>query len=168
MRHWAGRPMRMRLRLPIAGVLTAAAALAAVLTIDVGAGHAAGVPSPLPRIGAAQVVDQNDVGDPFILRAGPTYFLFGTTDWQSNVPTATSSDLQHWQQAPDSFPVLPAWAAHSISMTWAPSVVVTGGRYVMYVATEEASSGRQCISAATATTPAGPYTDPSVSPFLCQ
>ena len=53
-------------------------------------------------------------------------------------------------------------------MTWAPSVLATGGGYVMYVATEEASSGRQCISAATSPTPGGPYTDPSSSPFLCQ
>ena len=164
--HWTGRSVRVRL--PVAIALTAAVALAAVPTVDVGAGHAAGVPSPLPRVGPGQVVDQNDVGDPFILRAGSTYYLFGTTDWQSNVPTATSTDLQHWSQAPDSLPVLPSWAAPSISMTWAPSVVATGRRYVMYVATEEQSSGRQCISAATSPTPGGPYTDPSSSPFLCQ
>ena len=90
----------MRVRLPIAAALAAAVALAAVLTVDVGAGHAAGMPSPLPRIGAAQVVDQNDVGDPFILRAGTTYYLFGTTDWQSNVPTATSPTCSTGRRRP--------------------------------------------------------------------
>src|SRR6202008_3517894 len=30
------------------------------------------------------------------------YVLFGTTDWQANVPTAISTDGVHWTQAPDS------------------------------------------------------------------
>ena len=38
----------------------------------------------------------------------------------------------------------------------------------MYVTTEEASSGRQCISLATSSTPGGPYVDPASRPFLCQ
>ena len=33
---------------------------------------------------------------------------------------ATSPDLIHWTQAPDALPVLPTWAAPSITMTWAP------------------------------------------------
>jgi hypothetical protein len=53
-------------------------------------------------------------------------------------------------------------------MTWSPSVVAAAGRYVMYFATEEASSGRQCVAAATSLSPAGPYMDQSDQPFLCQ
>ena len=106
------------------------------------------VPSALPRIGAARVVDSNDVGDPYILTVGKTSYRFGTTDWQSNVPAATSTNLVDWQAAPDALPVLPAWAKRSISMTWAPAVLAVAGHYIMYVATEDASSGRQCIAAA--------------------
>lgn len=96
------------------------------------------------------------------------YVLFGTTDWQGNIPTAVSTDLVHWTQAPDALPVLPVWAAPSISMTWAPSARRVGSTWVMYYSTEERSSGLECIGRATATDPAGPYTDRSRSPMLCQ
>jgi beta-xylosidase len=126
------------------------------------------VPSALPRIGAARVVDSNDVGDPYIVTVGKTSYRFGTTDWESNVPAATSTNLVDWQAAPDALPVLPAWAKRSISMTWAPAVLAVGGHYIMYVATEDASSGRQCIAAAIATRPGGPYADPASHAFACQ
>jgi beta-xylosidase len=157
----------------------------------------------LPRLGPIQTVDQNDVGDPFILPVGagvppPTgfpylttgpdayqssawtaataaqavehgwYVLFGTTDWQENVPTAISTDLVHWTQAPDSLPVLPGWAAPSISMTWAPAAQQTGTGWVLYYSTEEAASGLECIGRALSSTPTGPYRDKSSSPMLCQ
>jgi hypothetical protein len=131
----------------------------------------------LPRIDAPRVVDTSDVGDPFVLtvRDAPgapkgttTYLRFGTTDWRSNVPEATSSDLVHWQQVPDAFPVLPGWAAPSVSMTWAPAVIGAGGRYVLYVATKEEASGHQCIAVATSPRPEGPFAAQTAGPFLCQ
>jgi len=164
--------MRTATPVPLRGAVT----IAVVLSVVGGAlfagsalarSHAV-VDLTVPTIGTAQVVDQNDVADPTILTVGSTYYLFGTTDWQSNVPAATSTDLVHWQDAPDALPELPGWAAPSISMTWAPTVIETGGRYVMYDTTEEQASGRQCIGAATSTTPGGPYTDGSAQPFLCQ
>jgi beta-xylosidase len=147
------------------------AATLAVLLLSMGipAGRANETPPTLPQLGAIRQVDNNDVGDPFILpvpHAG--YFLFGTTNWESNVPTASSPDLVHWTDVADAFPVLPRWAAPSISMTWAPAVVFARGRYLLYVTTQEASSGRQCISLAQSTRPQGPYTDNSAHPFLCQ
>jgi len=148
----------------------AAAAAVAVALFAVGAqaDHAVVSPPSLPRIGAGRVVDEADVGDPYVLTVGATSYLFGTTDWRSNVPAATSTDLLHWQAAPDALPVLPRWAAPKRSMTWAPAVLAARGRYVMYVATQEASTHRQCIAAAGSSTPGGPYTDRSTRPFLCQ
>jgi len=146
----------------------------AVLTAIVGitAGHAGAAMPALPHIGTPMDVDNADVADPFILPVGSgaatTYYLFGTTDWRSNVPTATSSDLIHWTSAPDAMPQLPRWATPSISMTWGPAVLAVGGHYVMYVATEDAASGHQCISAAVSATPGGPYVDTSAVPFVCQ
>lgn len=135
------------------------------------------VPAP-PRVGPVQLVNDADVGDPFILpvaaparTGGPpttTYFLFWTTDWRSNVPTATSTDLIHWQSRPDALPVLPRWAEPSRSMTWSPAVIAINGHYQMYVTTQEASSGRQCIALATAARPEGPYADRTNHPFVCQ
>ncbi|HEX6392737.1 MAG TPA: glycoside hydrolase family 43 protein [Acidimicrobiales bacterium] len=161
-------------------------------------------PSPaLPTLGPIQTVDQNDVGDPFILSVAPGveppsglpyasygpdayvssawtpaseasavrdgwYVLFGTTDWQSNVPTAVSIDGIHWTQAPDALPVLPRWAAPSISMTWAPAALHVGNRWILYFSTEESSSRLECIGRAVASQPAGPYVDSSTRPMLCQ
>lgn len=130
----------------------------------------------VPRLGPAQVVETDDVGDPFILTtphgAGgdPTarYVLFWTTDWQSNVPTALSSDLVHWHRVADALPVLPSWATPNRTMTWAPSAMRAGGGWVLYYSTQEAASGRECIGAAFATDPAGPYLDSSSQPLICQ
>jgi beta-xylosidase len=182
----------------IAAVLVAGA----VRAHPVGRSGASSAPRP-PVLGPIQTVDQNDVGDPFILSvqpgiepptglpysiAGPDsyvsapwtdanvsaakqggwYVLFGTTDWQSNVPTAVSTDRVHWTQAPDALPVLPSWAEPSISMTWAPAALHTGNRWVLYFSTEEASSQLECIGRAVSSRPAGPYTDDSDHPMLCQ
>ena len=96
------------------------------------------------------------------------YVLFGTTDWVSNVPTAVSSDAVHWTQAPDALPVLPAWAAPNFTMTWAPAALRIGSRWVLYFSTEESSSRLECIGRAVAVQPAGPYTDKSGLPLVCQ
>jgi beta-xylosidase len=96
------------------------------------------------------------------------YVLFGTTDWQANVPTAISTDGVHWTQAPDALPALPKWAAPSISMTWAPAAQRTSAGWVMYYSTEEQASGLECIGRAVSAFPAGPYRDQTSSPMLCQ
>jgi beta-xylosidase len=101
-------------------------------------------------------------------RADGWFVLFGTTDWQANVPTAISTDGVHWTQAPDSLPDLPKWAAPSISMTWAPAAQRTAERWVLYYSTEERASGLECIGRAVSSSPAGPYHDLTSSPMLCQ
>lgn len=130
---------------------------------------------PSPRLGVSQVVDINDVGDPYVIgippatKAGPPRYLrVGTTDWESNVPAATSTDLTHWAQIPDVLPVLPSWAAPTVSMTWAPAVLHSAVGWVLYYSTEERSSGLECIGRATAGQPTGPYRDASRSPLVCQ
>jgi hypothetical protein len=150
----------------------------ALLALAVGASvERTGEPiPPLPRLGPVQEVDTADVADPFILpvavRAGGAlltrYLRFATNDRRSNVATATSTDLVHWQAVPDALPMLPAWAAPSFSMTWAPAVLAVGGYFLLYVTTEEAGSGLQCIALAESATPEGPYLDSSARPFLCQ
>jgi beta-xylosidase len=162
-------PGRLRIRVLLAVALAVAVISIALSAASAEAGHrlAAGPPA-LPGVGTARVVDTADIGDPFVLTVGATYYLFGTTDWRSNVPAAVSTNLVDWQAAPDALPVLPSWAAPSVSMTWGPAVLAAAGRYVMYVATEDAASGRQCIAAAVATSPGGPYADPAPGPFVCQ
>ncbi len=130
-------------------------------------------PGPLrPGAGPMTAVDQNDVGDPFILTVSSggatTYYRFGTTDHSSNVPAATSSDLVHWSYLPDALPDPPAWAARTLWMTWAPATLRVAGGYVLYFTTQEALSGLQCIGRAWSSRPEGPYRDDSAGPLVCQ
>jgi beta-xylosidase len=46
--------------------------------------------------------------------------------------------------------------------------VQRSGRFFLYYTTTERASRRQCISVATATKPAGPFTDSSTEPLVCQ
>jgi beta-xylosidase len=101
-------------------------------------------------------------------RQAGEYVLFWTTDWQSNVPTAVSTDLRHWRRVADGLPVLPRWARPSISLTWAPSAQPVPGGWVLYYSTEDAALQVECIGAAFATDPSGPYTDRSGRPLVCQ
>ena len=173
------RPRRRVLSVALSAVV---AAVLLMTLVGLAAGEdpassapAAGPDHP-PRLGAARVVDLDDVGDPFILpvRAGTRvdpaarYVLFWTTDWESNVPTAVSADLAHWRRIADALPVLPSWAAPQRTMTWAPSALQVTGGWVLYFSTQERVSGKQCIGAAFAADPAGPYRDPSATPLVCQ
>ena len=126
----------------------------------------------LPTLGRVQAVEDDDVGDPFVLpvtNAGKTsYVLYWTTDWRSNVPTAVSSDHVHWRRVADSLPVLPSWATPSKTLTWGPTVQRIGAGYVLYFSTRDAASGRQCVGRASAKSPLGPFTDHSLKPLVCQ
>jgi beta-xylosidase len=136
--------------------------------------HAAGL--GLPTLGSSQVVETDDVGDPFVLTvpAGvggnphASYVLYWTTDWNSNVPTAVSSDLVHWRRVADSLPVLPSWAVNSATMTWGPTVHRVGATWVLYFSTEDAASKLECLGRATSSLPTGPFTDASAAPLVCQ
>jgi len=127
-------------------------------------------------LGNSQVVEEDDVGDPFVLTvpAGGggdpriRYVLYWTTDWQSNVPTAVSSDHVHWRRIADSLPDLPAWALQSRTMTWGPTVHRAGSTWVLYYSTQDAGSRRECIGRATSALPTGPFADNSSAPLVCR
>ncbi|MDQ6838562.1 MAG: glycoside hydrolase family 43 protein [Actinomycetota bacterium] len=135
----------------------------------------------LPTLGGSQAIeatseDLNDVGDPYVLTvpAGvdgnphTSYVLYWTTDWNSNVPTAVSSDLIHWRRVADSLPVLPAWAVPSATMTWGPTVHRVGATWVLYYSTEAAANKLECLGRATSAHPTGPFRDTTSAPLVCQ
>lgn len=130
----------------------------------------------LPTLGSSQVVETDDVGDPFVLTvpAGvggnpqTSYVLYWTTDWNSNVPTAVSTDLLHWRRVADSLPVLPRWAVASATMTWGPTVHRVGKSWILYYSTQDATSRLECLGRATSTSPTGPFADISPAPLVCQ
>ncbi|GBF06739.1 glycoside hydrolase family protein [Deinococcus aerius] len=111
------------------------------------------------------VIDEN-FPDPFILKVGNTYHAYATNSANANVPHAVSRDLVRWEFVGDAMPVLGTWAQGG--RTWAPEVARVGNRYVLYYTAQDEDSGRQCIGAATATSPAGPFRDSSGKPLVCQ
>jgi beta-xylosidase len=107
-----------------------------------------------------------DFPDPFVLVSGGGYWAYSTGSAGRNLQAMSSSDLRTWTAPVDPLPVLPSWARPG--WTWAPGVLPIGGVFRMYYTVRDGASGRQCISVATAASPAGPFTDASTGPLVCQ
>ncbi|WP_425148712.1 glycoside hydrolase family 43 protein [Deinococcus sp.] len=140
----------------------------AVLSLQLSsAGGAGSAPSPVKQATYTNPVLNENVPDPFVLPSGGQFYLYVTNGGGYNVPVYVSSDLVHWRVQGDALPEQPSWA--SPGLTWAPEVMAFGNnRYVLYYTTHDAASGKQCVGAAVATRPAGPYTDRSAHPIVCQ
>jgi hypothetical protein len=78
----------------------------------------------------------------------------------------SSPDLVTWSPVSDPLPQLPAWASRG--NTWAPTVLRHGSGFLMYYTVRDTAYGRQCISVAASATPAGPFSDTSSGPLVCQ
>jgi hypothetical protein len=108
-----------------------------------------------------------DFPDPSVLRVGTTYHAYSTQVGFTNIPTMQSPTLlPNWTTPTEALPKLPRWA--SWGYTWAPSVLANGSSYLMYYTVRDTRYTRQCISVATSTNPAGPFTDNSKGPLVCQ
>jgi hypothetical protein len=115
---------------------------------------------------ASVLAYRGDFPDPHVLRVGGVYYAYSTNVAGVNVPVMSSTDLVSWTATSEALPPLPAWA--SPGRTWAPAVLARGGIYVLYYTVTQTSTGRQCISVATAPSPAGPFRDTSSGPMVCQ
>jgi hypothetical protein len=122
--------------------------------------------------------------DPTVVRDGSTYWAYATSTGGSLMPAMSSTDLITWTPrqayAPnpynsdpffnDAFPIAPSWSKGGTSRTgkaqWGPGVAKFGATWVAFTSWE-VSDGRRCISMATSSSPAGPFTDPSSTPFQC-
>jgi len=161
------RPVTAVRAWPPVAVLVALVLAAPVLGSVIGARSASAAVGPRTAtvITTAAVFD-HDAPDPDIIRDGSTYYVYTTAGTGGHIPVLSSTDLQHWSYLGDALPALPSWQRPG--QTWAPGVVFLEGQYVMYYATERAGDGEECISEATASTPAGPFTDTSIQPLICQ
>jgi beta-xylosidase len=104
------------------------------------------------------VIDQ-DFPDPDTILVGDTYYAYATNAVGKNVQVASSKDLKTWEVLDqDALPQLPGWA--TAGRTWAPEVfALEGGKgYVMWFTARNVEPDLQCIGAATATRPEGPFT----------
>jgi len=109
-----------------------------------------------------------DFPDPAVLHYHGKYYAYSTNSNGHEVPVATATDLYgHWTaQSQDALPELGAWAADGF--TWAPDVSrLIDGRFLLYYTARDSASGRQCIGAATAANPAGPFVPVGSTSLVC-
>jgi beta-xylosidase len=156
--------------------LNPAGALAAVLVLALGAGCGDGRPAPPAATGSASgspadtftnPVYRENFPDPGLLEDDGIWYAYGTNGNGVNVPMLTSTDLVTWEAAGDALPAVGRWA--TAGNTWAPEVVRTSaGRYLLYYTARSTNVDLQCIGAAVADNPRGPFVDPAGKPLICQ
>ena len=107
-----------------------------------------------------------DFPDPDLVRVGSTYYGYATNSATGNIQMIQSTNLAQWKVLGDAVPHLASWARPG--GTWAPGVFDLNGTFVLYYATTDGLTGKQCISVAAAPQPQGPFLDSSSSPLVCQ
>jgi GH43 family beta-xylosidase len=107
-----------------------------------------------------------DFADPFVLVDSGRYYAYATNTTSAHVPVISSTDGMSGTYHGDALPSVPSWS--TTGFVWAPAVRAHEGSYVLYYTTLETSSKKMCVSAATASSPLGPFTDDSTAPLVCQ
>lgn len=110
------------------------------------------------------LVMAGDYADPSVTRVGDTYWATATSsEWGPLYPLMKSDDLMEWETVGHVFPnALPDWVQDRF---WAPEINYENGKtYIYYTARKK--GGPLCVGVASATNPAGPYTDHG--PLICQ
>ena len=141
----------------VAGVPVAGDAAAA--RVDATRGH----PGPTYR----NPVVASDAPDPDVVVVDHTYYAFTTGGPYGPIQLFVSADLAHWTALPWSGPLVRDAVWTTFGREWAPGVAEIGDRWVMYYATDQTATGRQCITAATAPTVTGPYVNQTSAPLAC-
>lgn len=111
-------------------------------------------------------VYDGNLPDPFVLRAGDTWYAYGTQGRFGTMPVLSSPDLVSWTVLGDAMPTIAPWSG--AGRHWAPEVIELDGRYVAYYTAMERETQNQCIGVAYAETPAGPFVDESTEPLICE
>jgi beta-xylosidase len=158
----------------VARLLLALALASAVAGCGTDGGGGGAGPTGSPATTAAEprqftnpVLDGN-FADPHVLKVGDTWYAYATGDLVVNLQVARSADLVRWQRLDDALPELPEWSVLQKGLTWAPEVARTPAGFVLYYTLRHAASGRQCVSAAVADRPEGPFRDTRPRPLVCQ
>ncbi len=107
-----------------------------------------------------------DFADPHVMQANGSYYAFGTNGPGGTVQVLSSRDLTDWDVRGSAVEGVPG-LAHD-GFTWGPAAIQTGSTYTLFYTVRDKASGKQCITRAAATDPAGPYSDTSSGPLVCQ
>jgi beta-xylosidase len=118
-------------------------------------------------VAAPSLAIARDFPDPDVVRFGRTYYAYSTNSGGPNVPVASATSVNGpWTARGDALPRLGAWA--SGGLTWAPDVSRRAdGRYLLYYTAHSVAINRQCIGAALATSPLGPFEPVGSGPLVC-
>ena len=111
---------------------------------------------------------RRNFADPFVLKAGDSYYAYATNASGANVQVAQSSDLVKWQVLTDAMPAAGSWTKLGGSLIWAPEVLQVGGAYLLYYTARDKVSNKQCVGVAVADKPEGKFRDKNDKPFVCQ
>lgn len=116
---------------------------------------------------APALVISQDFPDPAVLQVGSTYYAYSTSSGSGRIPYATApAPNGPWTVRGDALPNKPGWAGNG--GFWAPDVSRrSDGTYLMYFAGPSVAQGRMCVGAASANTPAGPFTPVGSGPLVC-
>ncbi len=142
------------------------------------ASAAAAVPTVTPPTAPALAMDSPD---PDIVLSGGTFYAFTTgTTWGNQIAiadTTSGSPTSGWHplnamggssafvENGDAAPPA-AWEKNNTPTS--PGVFQYNGEWIMFYDALARSSGRYCISVATASSVTGPYVDSSSGPLICQ
>lgn len=116
---------------------------------------------------APPLVIGTNFADPDISKFDGTYYAYSTNGSNGHVPVASASSITGpWTRRGNALPTLGAWA--NSGLTWAPDVSRRAdGRYLLYYTARSRAVGRQCIGAALATSPVGPFAPVGTQPLVC-
>jgi arabinan endo-1,5-alpha-L-arabinosidase len=116
---------------------------------------------------APKILIRRDFPDPDVSRFGGAYYAYATNTGGRNVPVASAPAAGGpWRIRGDALPRLGAWA--TAGRTWAPDVSRRAdGRHLLYYTARSTATGRQCIGAALADAPAGPFRPIGAGPLIC-
>lgn len=105
-----------------------------------------------------------DFADPSVIRVGKDYYATATSaEWAPVYPIMHSTNLKDWKIIGHVFPdKIPDW---TVANFWAPEIRYENGKFYIYY-TARKKGGPLCTAVASATNPAGPYTDHG--PLVCQ
>ncbi|MHB8262293.1 MAG: family 43 glycosylhydrolase [Acidimicrobiales bacterium] len=170
----AGKGLRLGLHsMALAGVVTAAVCFSppGAFATSTPMSLTAAVPEVAQMPSSAYAAD---APDPDITLVGSTYYLYTTgTTWGNHIGVLTSPlPTSGWQTitgqdyGSSALPYPPSWEKPNTQT--APGVFFWDGRYVMYYAAVDTANGHYCITIATSPAPAGPFSDTSSGPFICQ
>ncbi len=128
----------------------------------------------LPSVPPFVPVFEADFPDAFVLPVDAGFLAYATnaTRGRANVQMASSPNLVDWapvrdgDRLHDAMPTLPPWAREGF--TWAPEIIRTPAGYVLHFTAKDRRSGLQCLGAAFATDPRGPFTSSATEPLVCQ